>query len=94
MRERERASEECINVQKHGKDWRPPLLPPPLSLLFPLKAAKRKGFLDHGMAARRSRSNMHSRSLGRSHMRQMEGSFAVVIASARWFARAVWTFDK
>ena len=28
-------------------------------------------------------------------MRQMEGSFAVaVVASARWFARAVWTFDK
>ena len=37
---------------------------------------------------------MHSRSFGRSHMRQMGGSFAVVIVSARWFARAVWTFDK
>ena len=68
--------------------------------LFPLKAAKRKGFLDHGMA-REAVAVEHAFSLVRvrpfalcAAMRQMEGSFAVVIASARWFARAVWTFDK
>ena len=62
-------------MQKHGKDWRPPLLPPPLSLFlspFPLKAAKRKGFLDHGMA-REAVAVEHALSLARPFAHAPDG---------------------